>query len=78
MSLLRLILIGVVLWLLWRAVTASRVRRAPHAGRGTAVGHMLRCERCGLFVPAEEAVREGERTFCCEDHRRQARSGEDP
>jgi uncharacterized protein len=78
MSLLRLILIGIVLWLVWRALAASKGRRAPPARRRTAVGHMLRCEHCGLFVPAEEAVREGGRVFCSEEHRRQAGTGEDP
>lgn len=74
----RLILIGIVIWLVWRAIAANRqqgaVKRKPRPG----IGRMVRCDQCGLFVPADEALRSGSRAFCCEAHRRQATaSGED-
>lgn len=35
---------------------------------------MARCDHCGLFMPRQEAVEEGEHLYCCEEHRRDARN----
>ena len=45
---------------------AKRAPGAPAAG-GEA---MVRCDRCGLNVPRSEALAEGDRWYCSEDHRR--------
>jgi len=31
---------------------------------------MTRCAHCGVHFPQAESVSEGERDYCCEDHRR--------
>ena len=43
-------------------------RRAARAAlrRG---GDMVRCARCGLHVPANEAIAANGRWYCCEAHR---------
>ena len=65
----RIIIIVLVLWVIVRI--ARSLLRARDAGRR--VEHALsRCDYCGLHVPAEEAVREGDRTYCSEAHRRAA------
>ena len=75
---MRLILIGIIVWLVWRAVAGNRERAAVKRQTRPQVGRMVRCEHCGLFVPAEEAVHADTRVFCCEAHRRQAvRTGEE-
>ena len=32
---------------------------------------MLKCEECGLHVPADEAIRQGNHIFCSLEHARQ-------
>ena len=69
---MRLILIGIIIWLVWRAVAGNRERTAVKRRTRLQVGQMVRCEYCGLFVPTDEAYHDGARTFCCEAHRRHA------
>lgn len=78
MGLMRLILIGIIIWLVWRGVAGNRERTAVKRQTRPQVGQMVRCEYCGLFLPADEAYHDGSRTFCCEAHRRHAaRAGGD-
>jgi len=44
-------------------------QRQLAARRRTEGGDMVRCSRCGLHVPAIEAVAAGGRWYCCEAHR---------
>lgn len=58
-------------WRWWQARQridqANRERPAPP----TAVGEpMVRCEVCGLNLPRSEALADGARHFCGEEHRR--------
>lgn len=46
---------------------SGRGRRKPSAEAEP----MVQCARCGVFVPASEAVRAGGQTFCCEAHRQE-------
>ena len=41
---------------------------APGSGE---VESMLRCDHCGVFVPASEAVKaqDSGRSYCCDEHR---------
>lgn len=47
----------------------------PGAGTGrrdaaTKVTRMVRCAHCGTFVPAGDALADGDRNFCSAEHRR--------
>jgi len=68
--LLTLTVVAVLIWLVWRqvarAVAAPTRRRATDASRQTV--KMLPCARCGLHIPVDEALRDGERVYCCRDH----------
>lgn len=44
-------------------------QRQSATRRGTKGGDMVRCARCGLHIPANEAVAAGNRWYCCEAHR---------
>ena len=37
------------------------------------VGDMVQCAHCGTYVPKDEAVRDGDRYYCCEPHRNRDR-----
>ena len=42
--------------------------RQVHGFRSSNVEQMLACARCGLYVPASEAVFRTGKVYCCEEH----------
>ncbi len=74
MNLLRVILLAVAIWLIFRIVkrylnrpskTSSRIPPEP--------GDMVRCEQCGLHIPKIEAVRDNDHYFCSKQHLEQSK-----
>ncbi len=66
---LLLILVIVVVWRLAQGVRRKNAaRQAPPA----APGQMVSCSHCGLYLPQSEAVAEGDKYYCCAEHRRLA------
>ena len=63
--LLFIAVLAVVYWL----VRASNRRRKPPPATGVSEP-MTQCAHCGLHFPRAESLSEGERDYCCEDHRR--------
>lgn len=62
----------IVVLAIWGAIMIFRHLRRSAASRETrsgAAGDTLRCDHCGLFVPREEAVSDGDRHYCSEAHR---------
>jgi uncharacterized protein len=72
MNMLRALIALLLLFLAGRVL--GRLLRPGHGARSprdnVPVTRMLRCARCGTFVPAGDAVTEGELDFCSEEHRR--------
>jgi len=58
-----------VLAVIYALVRASnrRTKPPPEARMPEA---MAQCAHCGVHFPGAESVRDGERDYCCEDHRR--------
>jgi uncharacterized protein len=67
-------LVGLAAYALWRWWDVRR--RLPDRGDGGAAARdrrgeaMVRCESCGLNVPQSEALADGPRWYCSEEHRR--------
>jgi uncharacterized protein len=57
--------IGLVVWILIRLAKGPRVEEKP----AKKVNDMVRCARCGTFVPRDEAIGEEDRYYCCNQHR---------
>ena len=58
-----------VLAVIYALVRASNRRsKPPAAERGPEA--MAQCARCGVHFPGAESVSDGERDYCCEEHRR--------
>lgn len=57
------------LWLLLKRHVRSE-QDAPSRRGDTPLQAMVQCARCGLHLPAADAVLEGTRVYCCEEHRR--------
>lgn len=64
---LALVLVLVVWWLLGRTRRgAARDRAASH---GQAPVSFAVCAHCGVHLPTDEAVLDGQRAYCSESHR---------
>lgn len=70
MGLLRVILLIVLAALLYRLVRRWLKARAaaPHV-RARDQGRMLACAHCGTYIPEQDAIRDGDKNFCCTAHR---------
>ncbi|MCE2658089.1 MAG: PP0621 family protein [Rubrivivax sp.] len=67
-----LLLVLVVAWVGSRIRRARRARAADGQAVSTvrAATGMVRCAHCGLHLPAQDALTDGQRNFCGEEHRR--------
>jgi uncharacterized protein len=48
--------------------SSSRRRQAPPDTNKSEA--MTKCAHCGVHFPSAESIREGERDYCCDEHRR--------
>lgn len=60
--------VALVYWLL-----RNFRKPAPPRDVGAAGENIVSCARCGLNLPRSEAIADGERYYCSEAHRREAR-----
>ena len=66
-----LLLIFAVVAVWWLARGFRRKGAAKDAPE-PAPEQMVTCSHCGLYLPRSEAIGEGDRFFCCTEHRRLA------
>ena len=63
-----------VLFIVLLAVIYALVRASNRRGKPPPAAHkpeaMSQCAHCGVHFPRAESLGEGERDYCCEDHRR--------
>ncbi len=65
------IIVGVAWWVLGRAARASARGNMPAGGRKPGpVQDVVSCAHCGVHLPRGDALADGERLYCSEDHRR--------
>jgi uncharacterized protein len=62
--LLFLLGIALVVWILLRLAKRTAIAQRPHKQ----VGDMVRCSNCGMYVPRNDAVRDGEHFYCSREH----------
>ena len=67
---LRLIIILVGLWLVLTIIKRAMASLQKPPPDKPTVAKMVVCARCGVHIPESEAVRDGDRCFCSEEHRR--------
>jgi uncharacterized protein len=64
-----LLVILVVAVVLWFALRRTGSKRTVRRGAPPPTLTMVRCAQCGVHLPANEAVAEGEFRFCSVAHR---------
>lgn len=70
MNLIRLIVIGLIIWLLYRMFLRVLQKPAPRRQeppKGIA-RDMVKCAHCGIHIPADEAQCKGEACYCSSEH----------
>lgn len=74
MNLLRIILLALLVWLVFRLVKRFRNRPSKDSSRiPPSPSDMVRCEQCGLHIPKIEAVRDNDHYFCSKQHLEQSK-----
>ena len=71
---LRLVIILFGLWLVLTIIKRALASRRKAPPEKPAVAKMVICAHCGVHVPETEAVRDGDRHYCSEEHRRKTRT----
>ncbi|MDM8558060.1 PP0621 family protein [Candidatus Parabeggiatoa sp. HSG14] len=81
MSILRIILLILAGWILWRFTKIwyqNTLQRQQKKEKEAALSSpskkqqesaMVQCHYCGLYLPEEEASKEGKIHYCCEAHK---------
>lgn len=79
MNVLRLILLILGGWILWRFTKRWYQNALQHQQKNDATlsspskkqhqGAMVQCHYCGLYLPEEEADHDGKIHYCCEAHK---------
>lgn len=70
MNLIRIIVIALIVWLVYRMVQRMLAKPVTKKTAPTQVGtDMVRCAHCGIHIPKGEALRRDGRDYCSEAHR---------
>lgn len=70
MSLIRLIVIALLVWIVYRMIRISLEKRKIQPKSKPKIADMVACEYCGLHIPAEEAIQSNDRSYCCREHQK--------
>jgi uncharacterized protein len=65
---LAVVVIALVLWLLRRALAATRRPDEPGSPADRPKGELVACAQCGVNLPRSEARSAGGRHYCSEEH----------
>lgn len=72
MGLFRVILLGVIVWLVYGFYKRFRQNALEHQKdriQEKEQEKVVQCRTCGVYVPEQEAVKVGDVTYCSEEHR---------
>jgi uncharacterized protein len=69
-QLLRIIIILIGVWLVLKILKRALAhRQTPPPDQPPSIAKMVACAYCGVHVPETEAIRDGDKRYCCEEHR---------
>lgn len=67
-QLLRIIIILLGLWLVLQIIKRALASREHHTSHSPSIASMVACGHCGVHLPESEAIQEGGKYYCCEEH----------
>ena len=65
----RLLLLFLLIWAIYQVVRIMGKSKSGSIGNNVKAEQMLQCDYCGTHVPAREAIRIGDKTYCSTRHR---------
>ena len=68
----KFLLLVLVFFSAWLLIKRLRSKDSPTDARDPAHEQMVNCSHCGLYLPQKEAIAEGDKFYCCAEHRRRA------
>jgi uncharacterized protein len=72
-QLLRIIIILIGLWLVLQIIKRALTARKNPSPDPSPIAKMVSCDHCGVHVPESEAIRDDNKLYCCEEHRKAAK-----
>lgn len=63
----KLVILALLIWLGLRIYTWMQNKPSNNSAK-TIVQDMVSCDKCGIHIPANEAIKSGEKYFCSRDH----------
>ena len=70
MGLIRVLVFGLAIWLLYKFYTIYKARLAAMDSQEVKGGNMVKCSECGAYTPESKSIESGAHHFCCESHQR--------
>lgn len=73
MGIVRLLIIGVVVWLAFKLLKrlTNRPSISEDRAKDSPAKKIVECKQCGLHIPIDEALPKDSDYFCCSEHRDQ-------
>ena len=69
MSLIRLIVVGLIIYLLIQIVKRWSANKTAHTSKNKPeLDQMVRCDICQLHVPEDEALKKDGKFYCSQEH----------
>jgi uncharacterized protein len=63
----KLVILVLLIWLGFRIYNWMQKKSSIDSSK-TIVQDMVSCDKCGIHIPANEAIKSGEKYFCSRDH----------
>ena len=73
MNLIRLLVIIAIIWLVYRIYQnwlASKANLNKQHAKQSEIKNTVQCSTCGVHLPEQEALQQGEEFYCCEAHKK--------
>jgi uncharacterized paraquat-inducible protein A len=70
MGLIRVIVFGLAIWLVYKFYQAYVARVASFDKQEKPTGTMIKCSECNTYIPKDKAISSGAQWFCCRAHQK--------
>ena len=70
MTLIRILLIALVVWLLLRMLKNWANQQVAPKKAKPQIETVVRCQHCGLHIPKQEAIQSDNKYYCSQEHLR--------
>lgn len=83
-GLIRIIILGLVIGFVMKLIKKFQQNRLEQETKNSARSEnnmtskkTIRCDQCGVYIPVDETIRDGENNFCSPEHQEEHKEGID-